>query len=134
MSDPIEETPVEAAPERPLWKTALDSIIPSAKVLYRLARDERVPSRTRMLALGALVYAVVPFDLIPDRIPVLGKLDDLGLVAIAIVRLVGDAGPEVVSEHWDGDADTLAAFLGAVDTIGAMIPQRIHRLVALLDR
>lgn len=134
MSDVSDGPATEGGTGRPVWKTALDTIVPSAKVLYRLARDERVPARTRMLALGALVYALVPLDLIPDRIPVLGKLDDLGLVAIAIVRLVADAGPDVVAEHWDGDEETLAAFLGAVDTIAALIPQRVHRLVALLDR
>lgn len=137
----MNEEIIDPAPEhtgadatRPLWRIALETILPSAKVLVRLARDERVPSRTRMLALGSLVYALVPFDLIPDRIPVLGKLDDLGLVAIAVVRLVGDAGPEVVAELWDGDDETLEAFFGAVETLAALIPQRVHRLVGLLDR
>lgn len=120
--------------ERPQWRKALDAVLPSTKLLYRLAVDARVPSRTRMLSLAALAYTVLPVDLIPDSIPVLGRVDDFGLVAVAIVRLVRDAGPDVVREHWDGDVETLEAFLGAVDLLDSLIPNRVRRLVALFDR
>lgn len=120
--------------DRPTWRTALDAILPSGKLLFRLATDARVPGRTRMLALGALAYTVLPLDLIPDSIPVLGKVDDFGLVAIAVVRLVRDAGPELVQEHWDGDAASLTSFLGAVDILDSLIPNGVRRLVSLVDR
>jgi len=120
--------------ERPQWRTALDAVLPSAKLLYRLAADGRVPSRTRMLSLAALAYVVLPIDLIPDSIPILGRVDDFGMVAIALVRLVNDAGPELVREHWDGDAATLEAFLSAVSLLDSLIPERVRRLVALIDR
>ncbi|MBI5157407.1 MAG: DUF1232 domain-containing protein [Acidimicrobiia bacterium] len=120
--------------ERPQWRRALDAVLPSAKLLYRLALDHRVPARTRMLSLAALAYALLPIDLIPDSIPILGKVDDFGLVAIALVRLVNDAGPEVVREHWDGDAETLKAFLDAVAFLDSLIPERVRRLAALVDR
>jgi len=120
--------------ERPQWRTALDAVLPSAKLLYRLAIDTRVPSRTRMLSLGALAYALLPIDLIPDSIPILGKVDDFGLVAIALVRLVNDAGPELVREHWDGDAESLEAFLGAVAFLDSLIPDRVRRLASFIDR
>lgn len=130
----IETEMTETAMNRPAWRTALDAVVPSAKVLYRLARDERVPRRTRMLALGALVYAIVPVDLIPDGIPVLGKVDDIALAGVAVVRLIEDAGPELLEEHWDGDQASLQAFRGAIDTIAGLIPQRVHRFVSLLDQ
>jgi uncharacterized membrane protein YkvA (DUF1232 family) len=120
--------------DRPTWRTALDAVVPSGKLLYRLACDARVPGRTRMLALAALAYTVLPIDLIPDTIPVLGKIDDFGLVAIAMVRLVRDAGPELVGEHWDGDAAALESFLGAIDILDSLIPNAVRRLVALVDR
>lgn len=120
--------------ERPQWRTALDAVLPSAKLLYRLATDNRVPSRTRLLSLAALAYTLLPIDLIPDSIPILGKVDDFGLVAIALVRLVNDAGPEVVREHWDGDDETLEAFLNAVAFLDSLIPARVRRLAAIIDR
>lgn len=119
--------------ERPKWKTGLDALLPSAKLLYRLATDERVPSRTRMLALAALAYAALPIDLIPDSIPVLGKVDDFGLVAVALVRLVNDAGPDLVREHWDGDGETLEVFMAAVSMLDSLIPDRVRRLVRLVE-
>lgn len=120
--------------ERPAWKTALDAVLPSAKLLYRLATDSRVPQRTRLLSLAALAYVVLPVDLVPDSIPILGRLDDFGLVAIALVRLVGDAGPDLVREHWDGDGETLEAFLEAIALLDSLIPERVRRLAALVDR
>jgi uncharacterized membrane protein YkvA (DUF1232 family) len=109
-------------------------VLPSGKLLLRLVLDDRVPTRTRLLALGAVAYALVPIDVIPDSIPFLGKIDDVGFAAIAIVRLVGDAGPEVVRQHWDGDEATLEAFLGAIRTLESLIPDRVKRLVALVER
>ena len=88
----------------------------------------------RVSGLAALAYVVLPIDLIPDSIPVLGRVDDVGLVAVALVRLVNDAGPDLVREHWDGDAETLEAFLSAVSLLDSLIPAPVRRLVALLDR
>ncbi len=120
--------------EKPNWRTALDAVLPSAKLLFRLARDSRVPTRTRLLAVGSLAYVALPFDIIPDGIPILGRIDDFGLVAVALVRLVRDAGPEIVQEHWDGDAAALESFLGAVDLLDSLIPSRVRKLASLVDR
>lgn len=120
--------------DRASWRVALEAVLPSAKLLFRLVRDPRVPARSRLLAVGALAYLAVPFDVIPDSIPVLGKIDDFGLVAVALVRLVRDAGPALVGEHWDGDAAELEAFLGAIDLLDSLIPQRVRRIAALVDR
>jgi uncharacterized membrane protein YkvA (DUF1232 family) len=73
----------------------------------RLVRDPRV-SRRHKLLLGALVlYLSMPFDLIPDFIPVVGALDDAILVAIVLRTLFRSAGPELVREHWPGPPQSL---------------------------
>jgi uncharacterized membrane protein YkvA (DUF1232 family) len=120
--------------ERASWRVALETVLPAGKLLLRLGRDPRVPIRTRLLAVGSLAYMALPFDVIPDSIPLLGKIDDFGLVAVALVKLVRDAGPEVVAEHWDGDAAELEAFRGAIDLLDSLIPARVRRMAALVER
>lgn len=49
--------------------------------VYRLAlRDKRTPLAAKLLLLLALAYLLLPFDLVPDFIPVLGQIDDLVIV------------------------------------------------------
>lgn len=55
---------------------------PSA--LVRFLRDKDAPVLPRLLALFAVLYVVLPVDLIPDVIPVIGWLDDIGVVAFAL--------------------------------------------------
>ncbi len=46
-------------------------------LLLRLVGDSRVSAADRVMMAGAIVYALSPFDLIPDFIPIIGQLDDL---------------------------------------------------------
>jgi uncharacterized membrane protein YkvA (DUF1232 family) len=45
----------------------------------------------------------MPMDLIPDYIPFLGQIDDLYLLALALDRLLNNAGVDVLLEHWEGE-------------------------------
>lgn len=77
----------------------------------RLLADPRVPRRAKV-ALALLVpYLAMPFDLVPDFIPVLGHLDDALLVAAALAYVVRTAGREVVAELWPGSEAGLRALL-----------------------
>jgi uncharacterized membrane protein YkvA (DUF1232 family) len=82
--------------------------VPDCVVLFtRLVRDERVPRRHKLL-LGALVlYLSMPFDLIPDFVPVVGALDDAIIVAIVLRTVFRRAGPDLVREHWPGPEQSL---------------------------
>jgi uncharacterized membrane protein YkvA (DUF1232 family) len=86
--------------------------VPDCAVLFaRLAADGRVPRRAK-LVLGVLVlYLAMPFDLVPDFIPVAGQLDDAVLVALAIRYVVRRAGRTTVEELWPGSARGLSVVL-----------------------
>jgi undecaprenyl-diphosphatase len=71
----------------------------------RLLRDPRVPV-SRRPALWALTgYLALPFDLIPDFIPVLGLTDDLIVVSLALGWVARSVTPDVVREHWNAEVD-----------------------------
>jgi uncharacterized membrane protein YkvA (DUF1232 family) len=87
------------------------------KLAMRLARDPRVPV-SRKIALALLAgYLAMPFDLVPDFIPVLGVADDLILVAATLGWVVRAVPRAVVRESWDGDTDLFAL----LDRVGEAI-------------
>ena len=68
--------------------------------IYRnIARDPRTPWLAKMLLLVAIGYVLLPFDLIPDWIPVLGVLDDI-LIVPGLVFLALKMVPREVSEEY----------------------------------
>lgn len=54
---------------------------------YYCAFDKETPRHVQVALLGALAYFILPFDFIPDMLPVLGYTDDAAVLATAI-RLV----------------------------------------------
>jgi uncharacterized membrane protein YkvA (DUF1232 family) len=67
--------------------------------LYLAARDPRTPWYAKALALAIAAYALSPIDLIPDFIPVLGYLDEVILLPLAILLAVRLVPPHVMAEH-----------------------------------
>src|SRR5690606_2351917 len=99
------------------------------KLLSRLIRDPRVPRRSKLLVGSLLLYVMSPIDLVPDAIPVIGRMDELLLSAYALNHLISRAGIEVVSEHWDGPQDLLELVQQILDTTESLVPDRIRRWV-----
>lgn len=79
------------------------------RLVTRLARDPRVPRSARVRLWLLLGYLALPFDLVPDFIPVLGYADDAIAVCWVLRSVIRAARPEVVAEHWPGTSDGLAA-------------------------
>ena len=85
------------------------TLVPNLLVLFKgLLRDPRVPRRSKLLLAFGAAWVASPIDLIPEFIPVLGPLDDAVVAALILRHLLRVAGPDVVAEHWRGDARTLA--------------------------
>ncbi len=66
--------------------------------LYVAARDPRTPRIAKLLALLVAAYALSPIDLIPDAIPVLGLVDEVILLPIAISLIARLIPAEVMAE------------------------------------
>jgi uncharacterized membrane protein YkvA (DUF1232 family) len=92
---------------------ALAAFVPDCVLLLRrLLADSRVSPGRRLALFAVLAYLAMPFDLVPDFIPVAGQLDDAIMVALVLRGIIRNAGPDVVREHWPGPDVSLNAVLG----------------------
>ena len=91
---------------------AFATFIPDCLVLVtRLARDPRVPRRRKLLLLALVGYLALPFDLVPDFIPVAGQLDDAVIVALVLRSFIRSGGEDLIREMWPGPEKSLALIL-----------------------
>jgi len=78
----------------------------------RLRKDPRVPRRAKIAVVIAGIWVASPIDLIPEFLPVIGPLDDIVVVALAL-RYAGRQVPrEVLIEAWPGEPRLLERLLG----------------------
>ena len=91
---------------------AVAGFVPDCVVLFRrLLGDPRTSRRQRALLVALLGYLALPFDVVPDFIPVAGHLDDAVAVALALRVVLRGSGPELLREHWPGPESSLAVVL-----------------------
>lgn len=95
----------------------------------RLMTDSRVPGTERALVAGAVLYAIIPLDLIPDMIPFVGQIDDAYLIAVTLLRLVERTDARVVREHWSGGGDVVELIEATSLLTAKLLPKRIRRIL-----
>ena len=93
-------------------RDAVKALPQIAKLAWRVVRDDRIPKWIRGGLVGTAAYLVLPFDVIPDWIPVLGQLDDIVVMTVGVRMLLRRVPEDVLNEHWDGDPALLAKILG----------------------
>jgi uncharacterized membrane protein YkvA (DUF1232 family) len=104
--------------------------LPNMMVLCaKLMVDSRVPRTERALFAAALVYAIIPFDFIPDMIPFVGQIDDVFLISITLLRLIDRTDDRIVREHWRGGGDIVQLAESVVTIAPMLIPRRISRVL-----
>jgi uncharacterized membrane protein YkvA (DUF1232 family) len=101
-----------------LWATRPDELrlrellrlLPDVvRLVRRLAADPTLPRGVRVRLWLLLGYLALPFDLVPDMIPLLGWADDAIVVALVLRSVVRRAGPDALVRHWPGSPEGLAA-------------------------
>jgi uncharacterized membrane protein YkvA (DUF1232 family) len=92
---------------------ALRLLPDTLRLLKGLALDRGLPRGVRVRLWLLFAYLALPFDVIPDFIPVLGYADDAILTVLVLRSVIRSAGPGAIRRHWPGTQDGLAALARA---------------------
>lgn len=96
------------------WREVARLVPDVVRLVRRLAADPAVPRGTRWSLYALLGYLLLPVDLVPDVVPVLGYADDAVVVAIVLRLAVRRAGVAAVERHWPGTPAGLRSVLALV--------------------
>lgn len=115
-----------------------------ARLVWGLVRDRRTPLPLKALLGAALAYVLVPVDVVPDVVPIIGTADDLVVLLLVLDLFISNA-PEVVREEHlarartgtatlDADLARLRRLLGhRYDQIHDALPELLDRFGGLDD-
>ena len=81
------------------WPSLFRTLVSHVGLTMRLLREPAVPVLTKVLPFLALLYVISPLDFVPDFLPVLGQLDDLGVVLLALEGFTRLCPTEAVEFH-----------------------------------
>jgi uncharacterized membrane protein YkvA (DUF1232 family) len=115
-----------------------------ARMVWGLVRDPRTPIGLKGMLAAALAYVILPVDLIPDMIPILGQADDLTVLLLVLDLFIQNAPPDVRAEHaararngtadLDRDLERLRALMGSrFDRIRDDLPELLDQYGRLRD-
>ncbi|HEX8395427.1 MAG TPA: DUF1232 domain-containing protein [Longimicrobium sp.] len=120
-------TGVQAAQSLPTLVRDIPNFI---RLAGGLALDRRVNAADKAIVAASIAYFFSPVDLIPEAIlPVIGSVEDVYLLMLALARLVHNTDTDVLLDHWHGDPDSLEQALTALDNVSAMIPGPLRMLL-----
>lgn len=109
-----------------------------ARIVWGLVRDPRTPLPLKGLLAAGLAYVIVPIDLIPDAIPILGQADDLTVLLLVLDLFIANAPSDVRAEHSEraqnGTADLDRDLARLRELLGSRFDEIRDRLPALLER
>ena len=108
-----------------------------ARLIWALAVDPRVPASRKAILVGAAGYVAIGRDFIPDDIPILGGIDDLAVVVLAVELFLDGIPEEILQEKISELEIDPEAFRRDMDQVRRLTPapvrKVIHRLPDVLD-
>ena len=99
------------------------------RLFGRLMTDPRVSLIDRGMVAAVIAYVISPWDLIPDFLSIIGVVDDLFLIGVALDRLLMRAPAEAVEEYWEGDPDGLESLTAELQAIGEALPAPVRSII-----
>jgi uncharacterized membrane protein YkvA (DUF1232 family) len=105
------------------------------RLIAGLLGDSRVSATDKALVGAAAIYLVSPLNVL-NAIPILGEIDDLFIILLAVQHLVANAGADVVMDHWHGDIEELEELdlRRALLAAAFFLPRRLRRRLRVIGR
>jgi len=103
-----------------------------ARLVWALVADPRVPASRKAILVGAAGYVIFGRDIIPDDIPVLGGIDDLAVVVLAVEVFLDGVPDEVLEEKVDELEIDREAFRRDMDQVRRLTPAPVRRIIRRL--
>jgi uncharacterized membrane protein YkvA (DUF1232 family) len=99
------------------------------RLLWELIRDERTPAGRKAMLVAALGYLLVGRDLVPDAVPVLGGIDDLVVVVLAVDVFLDGVPDELLDEKLDELGIDRRVFHDDIGSIRRFTPGPVRRMM-----
>jgi uncharacterized membrane protein YkvA (DUF1232 family) len=103
-----------------------------ARLVWALVLDPRTPTSGKAILAGAMGYVVLGRDLIPDDVPILGGLDDIVVLAIAVDVFLDGIDDDILDEKLAELSIDRFAFDEDVDRIRRFLPGPVRRTIRRL--
>ena len=104
-----------------------------AALIYRLLKDKRVSLKTKLIIAAAVSYIAFPTDIIPDKIPFVGKVDEIAVAFFALERIISDVPMEIILENWEGKNNIVFVIRNILDYVinftGAKNVEKVYNFV-----
>lgn len=105
-----------------------------AQLIWALVRDDRVPARRKALLLGGAGYLLLGRDIIPDSVPILGGLDDLVVVVLAVELFLDGIPSELLHEKLDELGLDPVAYDQDMRQFRRLMPRPVRRAIHEVPR
>jgi uncharacterized membrane protein YkvA (DUF1232 family) len=104
-------------------------------LLYRLFRDKRVSMKVKMKVAGVAAYLASPIDIIPDFIPFIGRIDDVGVAFFGLNSIINDVPENIILENWQGEQDIIKLIREGVSYISKAVgSENVSKLIDFIKK
>lgn len=103
-------------------------------LIYRLLKDKRVSIKTKLIMSAAIGYVTMPTNLIPNKIPFIGAIDDIGVIFFALNKVFKDVPLPVILENWQGKNELLMVLQEGVEYLmGLTKAKNVETLCSVIE-
>jgi uncharacterized membrane protein YkvA (DUF1232 family) len=104
-------------------------------LMYRLFRDKRVKLDVKIKVAAIMAYLASPIDILPDFLPMIGKVDDVAIAFFGLNAIINEIPEEIIIQNWQGKENIIVTAREAVNYISVAVgSENVTKLVHALGK